>query len=308
MVTILMATYNGERYISEQIESILRQTYTNWELIIQDDCSTDDTAAIVYRYIKRYPKKIRFIERENSSGSASRNFSSMFKFVKRNYVMTCDQDDVWLPNKIEITLKEMHRLEAELGYDKPLLVHSDLKVVDCYLNVIFESMFKSQKLDHLRDKPNNLLVQNIVTGCTMLFNKALLDIVQVIPKEAVMHDWWLALITSIFGKIGFVDQPTILYRQHERNEVGAKNAKSLRYNLRRLLELKDSKNALQITYLQAETLLMLYKGILNPQTLELVRMYSEIPRYNKIKKLRTIWQYGFWKISFLRRLGQIVFC
>jgi len=307
MITILLAAYNGERYLEEQIESILQQTCTDWELIIQDDCSSDDTAVIALKYVKQSPDKVRFVRREFQSGSAKNNFFSMLKLSKNDYVMTCDQDDVWLPNKVEVTLKEMHGLEAEHGYKRPLLVHTDLKVVDCNLRVIEESMFKRQNLNSRRDKLNYLLVQNIVTGCTTMVNRALLDMVHEAPTGAMMHDWWLALIACAFGKIGFVDQSTVLYRQHGRNQVGAKDASSLWYNLKRLSETNLSKQVLQDTYLQAQAFSTTYGEMLLPQLLEFTREYSSIPVCEKIKRLQTIYKYHFWKSGFVRKCGQVLF-
>lgn len=308
MVTILMATYNGELYLEEQIESILQQTCTGWELIIQDDCSSDGTVAIALKYVKQNPNKMRIVKREYPSSSAKNNFFSMLKFAKGKYVMTCDQDDVWLPTKVEVTLNEMQRLEAERGFDRPLLVHTDLRVVNYDLSVITESMFKRQNLDNRRDKLNNLVVQNIVTGCTMMVNRALLDMVYEAPKEAMMHDWWFALIASAFGKIGFVDQSTVLYRQHGSNEVGAKEARSMWYNLKRLSETKQSTQVLQNTYLQAQAFLKIYGEMLLPQLSELVREYSSMPTYGKIRRLQTIYKYQFWKTGYARKCGQVLFC
>lgn len=308
MVTILMATYNGERFIAEQIESILQQTNSNWNLIIQDDCSSDKTAAIILKYQQKYPEKIRLIERKEPSGSAKYNFFSMLKFANSDYVMTSDQDDIWLPDKIQVTLNEMLRLEAVYGSKKSLLVHTDLKVVDCDLNEIEESLFGRQKLDKRKVKLNNLLVQNNVTGCTMLVNRALLEKVNDQPQEAIMHDWWLALIASAFGEIGFVNQSTVLYRQHSSNQVGAKNSRSLWYNLERFIDFKTSKQVLRSTYLQAQAFLKVYGEMLSPEYLELVREYSSIPVYGKLERLETIYSYSFWKTSFLRKCGQILFC
>lgn len=307
MVTILLATYNGERYLEEQIESILQQTYADWELIIRDDCSSDDTAVIALKYVQQNPDKIRFVKRDFPSGSAKNNFFSMLKLAKSEYVMTCDQDDVWLPTKVEVTMSEMHRLEVEEGYNRPLLVHTDLEVVDYNLSVIAESMFKLQNLDNRRNKLNNLLVQNIVTGCTTKVNRALLDMVDEAPKEAMMHDWWFALIACAFGKIGFVDQSTVLYRQHGSNEVGAKDTRSLCYNLKRLSETKQSMQVLQDTYLQAQAFLKIYGEMLLPQFLELVKEYSSIPSYGKIFRLQKINKYHFWKAGFARKCGQVLF-
>lgn len=307
MITILMAAHNGEKYISEQIESILKQTETSWKLVIQDDCSKDKTAEIAQKYEREYPGKIVFTGLKSPSGSAKKNFSSMLKFADTEYMMTCDHDDIWLPDKVEITLKKMHELEEKFGYDKPLLVHTDLKLVDEKLDVIYDSMFTRQKLDSRRDKFNNILVQNIVTGCTMMVNRALLAMVYEVPEQAIMHDWWFALIATAFGRISFVREPTILYRQHGNNEVGAKNAGSLRYNFNRMLNKEQSRSVLKDTYSQAKSFLETYKDRLTATQVEIAKAYISIPEYNKVKKLKTISEYDFWKTGFFRICGQILF-
>lgn len=307
MITILLATFNGEKYIAEQIESILMQTVVNWKLVIQDDCSTDETVTIVKQYMKRNPSKINLIVRTRSSGSAKNNFSSMLKLVDTEYMMTCDQDDVWLPNKIEITMLKMKEMEVRVGKDTPLLVHSDLKVVDRNLKIISESMFQRQNLDFNRDKLNNLLVQNIVTGCTMMVNAALLNVVQEVPEQAIMHDWWMAIIASAYGKIGFVNTPTILYRQHSNNEIGSKNARSLHYNLRRMLAIKQAKSVLLDTYVQAKTFTEIYENQFTIPLLEIANAYINIPKHNKVKRLWIIQRYDFWKSGFFRKIGQMIF-
>lgn len=307
MITILMAACNSEKYIAEQIESIFSQTETDWKLVIQDDCSKDRTAEIVYEYVRKRPDKMVFVELKTPSGSAKDNFFSMLKFADTEYMMTCDHDDVWLPNKIEATLKKMNELEGKFGHDIPLLVHSDLKVVDERLNIISSSMFALQKLKSRKDKLNNLLAQNIVSGCTMMVNGALLDTVNEVPEQAIMHDWWLALVAAAFGHIGFVSKPTVLYRQHGNNEVGAKKAGSLRYNLKRMLSKEEAKSVLQDTYAQAKSFMQIYKKQLNAPHLEIVKEYGALPEYSKTKRLRTIIKYDFWKYGFFRKCGQIFF-
>ncbi len=307
MITILMAACNSEKYIAEQIESIFSQTETDWKLVIQDDCSKDRTAEIAYEYVRKCPDKMVFVELKTPSGSAKSNFFSMLKYADTEYMMTCDHDDVWLPNKIEAALKKMNELEGKFGHDIPLLVHSDLKVVDEGLNIISSSMFALQKLKSRKDKLNNLLVQNIVTGCTMMVNGALLDTMPEVPEQAIMHDWWLALVAAAFGHIGFVSKPTVLYRQHGNNEVGAKKAGSLRYNLKRMLRKDEAKSVLQDTYAQAKSFMQIYKKQLNAPHLEIVKEYGALPEYSKTKRLRTIIKYDFWKYGFFRKCGQIFF-
>lgn len=307
MVMILMAAYNGEKYIAEQIESILSQTETDWKLVIQDDCSKDKTVEIIKKYVKKCPGKIFLVELKAPFCNAKSNFSAMLGFADTDYMMTCDQDDVWLPDKIKSTLEKMHELEEGFGHCKPLLVHTDLKVVNEKLNMISDSMFVRQNLNSSRDKFNNLLVQNIVTGCTMMVNSALLNLVYEVPEQAIMHDWWLALIAAAFGHIGFINEPTVLYRQHDSNAVGSKNATGFYYNLNRMISRKQSQLAIRETYTQAKSFLKTYESQLSVQLLKLVKEYSYLPQYKKIKRLQTIWKYDFWKTGFFRRCGQILF-
>jgi len=306
MITILMAAFNGEKYIAEQIESILSQTETDWQLIIQDDCSMDSTAKIAQEFARKYPEKIQLIERETQSGSAKNNFSSMLQLVDTEYMMTCDQDDVWLPNKIELTVRKMDELETLENKAKPILVHTDLRVVDEKLEVIEDSLFQRLNLDSRRDKFNNLLAQNIVTGCTMMVNRALLYKVNEVPEQAIMHDRWFALIAAAFGKIAFVNEVTVLYRQHSNNEVGAKRTRSFCYNLKRMLNKEQSKLVLRNTYLQAETFLDIYGEQLSPLLFKVGKVYALIPTYGKLKRIQIIHHYDFWKTGLSRKCGQVL--
>ncbi len=307
MIDILLASYNGEKYIAEQIESILNQTYKDWFLYIKDDCSTDNTINIINAYEKRYKDKIRVILSDKPSGSAKDNFFSMLQYSKSDYIMTCDQDDVWIPEKIEITYNKMK--EAENAYkDIPILVHTDLKVADENLNVISDSLLKMQNLDSSRDKLNNLLVQNIVSGCTVMVNRELLDYIKIIPKYAIMHDWWMALIASSLGKIEFIEKPTVLYRQHKYNDVGAKNVNSTNYILERLNNINDIKKSIRDTYLQSEEILNSLGNLIDKNNYLIVNQYSLMTKFNKLKKILILLKYKFWKNSLVKALGQIIFC
>lgn len=308
MIDILMAVYNGEQYLSEQLDSIINQTVSNWRLIILDDASKDNTANILRKYAARYPDRVEVHRNIMNSGSAQNNFFNLIKYSTHNYVMFSDHDDVWEQNKIEKTYRRMLELAEEEGMaNKPLLVHTDLKVVDENLNEINSSLMNMQNLDYKKDRLNNLLVQNIVTGCTMMTNKALLDMIYKVPKCAIMHDWWFALIACCFGKIGFVDEPTILYRQHSDNEVGAKNTRKLSYKLTKLFNSKKTKKLIKDTYTQAAEFYNTYYKLLDKSQRKLIYIYCRIPKLGKIKKLRTLKKYSFWKNGFTRKLGQMFF-
>lgn len=220
MVQILLATYNGGLYISQQLDSLLAQTYQDWMLLVHDDGSADNTVEIIKSYQQKHPNKIILIEDGIRFGSAQFNFGHLLSLAQPGYIMCCDQDDVWLENKVELTLNKMLETETK-NSDLPVVIHTDLKIVDNELNVITNSMFSYQKLFRYQSA-KEMLIRNNVTGCTMMLNKRACDISLPIPKEAMMHDWWIALKTlSSGGVVEFVDQPTILYRQHCSNSVGA---------------------------------------------------------------------------------------
>lgn len=307
MIDILLASYNGEKYISEQIDSIINQTYRDWFLYIKDDCSTDNTIDIILEYEKKYKDKIKVILSDKPSGSAKDNFFSMLQHSKGNYIMTCDQDDIWLPDKIKVTFNKMKETESK-NINSPILVHSDLKVADEKLNLISDSLLKLLNLDSNRNKINNLLVQNIVTGCTVMVNRCLLNYIENPPKHAVMHDWWMALIASSLGTIVFIETPTIMYRQHGNNSVGAKDVKSVKYIFSMLNKINIIKKSLNETYLQAKELITTIGGYIDENNYEIVNQYSLMYSSNKLQKLRIIFRYSLFKKGIIKIIGQILFC
>ncbi len=214
-MAILLSTYNGEKYLKDQIESIRRQTYKNWQLFIRDDGSTDETTNIIQELIGK-DDRVQWINRQKVKNvGVKESFIILLKETKANYYMFCDQDDVWLPRKIEVTLAAMK--ENSLI---PQLVFTDLKLVDSDLKTLDQSVLSSVDINYWIC-PDNLLFDNIVTGCTVMINQALKDIVLPVNTDSiVMHDWWFAQIASQSGQINFVNQATILYRQHGDNQVG----------------------------------------------------------------------------------------
>lgn len=203
MIDILLAVYNGQKYIQQQLDSILRQTYKNWHLIIYDDGSVDDTPYIIKDYLLRYKTKMTFIRSEVNCKSPKKSFFKLLNTSKSSYFAFCDQDDVWDKQKLELTLNLM--LDMESRYKSvPILIYTDLFVVDENLNVLKKSMIKSLKLGYKEKSLSQLIVQNNITGCTILANKKLLDISNNIPDAALMHDWWLGLLAICFGRVKFL--------------------------------------------------------------------------------------------------------
>jgi glycosyltransferase involved in cell wall biosynthesis len=224
MIDILLATYNGEKYLNQQIDSIITQTYKDWQLLIRDDFSTDNTVNIIKNYTCKYPDKIRLIEDNKGHLGLAQNFGALLELALSEYIMFCDQDDIWLPNKIELTLNTM-KAAGQTWPNTPLLVHTDLKVVDEMLKPIAESFWKLHRISPESDcQLKKIIYRNIVTGCTMMINKKAKEISMPFPPEARIHDWWIALNVVKYGKIIHIAMPTVLYRQHIANLIGAKKS------------------------------------------------------------------------------------
>lgn len=217
-VDVLLATYNGEKYLKEQIDSILGQTHSDFRLLISDDGSTDDTRKILEEY-KNKDSRIQVFFQESNLGVV-KNFEFLLKKVESKYYMFSDQDDIWKAEKIE---KSLNKIEN----DNCDLVYSDLEVVDEKLNVTYESYWKLKGIYNKIKKYNNfesLYLNNFVTGCTIISKKELIDTYLPLPNTSkyVLHDYWISLILSQNGKIDYIEEPLIKYRQHKNNKVGSK--------------------------------------------------------------------------------------
>ena len=301
-IEILLATYNGECYLREQLNSILNQDYTDWIIRACDDASTDHTYEILLEYKKKFPDKFIIEKRQTGFGSAKLNFAHLIKESVCDYVMCCDQDDVWLPNKISLTLQAMKENEK---VELPILVHTDLKVVDANLNVLSDSFFEHSNYNQ-KPQYKDLLIQNHVTGCTMMMNRALVDLVNLQEEydDILMHDWLAAIVAAGFGKVTFVDCPTMLYRQHAVNSVGAK-----KYGLALLvskLKNRSIKKSLVAATVQAAQIAKTYQYQLDEQLYQLTEQYSQIFKKSKIQRIWFYFKYKVWKKGLPRKVWQLI--
>jgi len=217
-INILMATFNGRRYVAKQIESILNQTYQDFRLIISDDCSTDSTLKILEEYEAKDSRIDIYYQGENLGITA--NFEFLIGKVRSEYFMFADQDDIWEPDKIEKSVKKLEEENLDL-------VYTDLCVVDSRLNEIAPSYWRLKGLDYRIKRYNNfesLYLNNFVTGCTMLVRSKWINEFMPLPKESkyILHDYWIALIVSQSGNIGYIDEALVKYRQHGNNKIGSK--------------------------------------------------------------------------------------
>jgi glycosyltransferase involved in cell wall biosynthesis len=237
-LVIVLSSYNGSRFIAEQIESIRRQTLSDWTLIVRDDGSSDDTPAVV-QSIAALDPRIKLLNDSQGNLGPAASFGLLLERARDSgarYVALADQDDVWSAEKLSREVELLRSRERVLGNTVPLLVHSDLVVVGENLAVIHPSFLTFQGLRHQPEWPlGTLLVQNFVTGCTAVINRALLEAAIPVPA-VIMHDWWLALCAAALGEVAYLPDATVRYRQHESNVQGSRGWKSaVSHSLRRPL-------------------------------------------------------------------------
>ena len=229
MVSVCLATFNGEKYLKEQIDSILCQLSSEDELIISDDGSIDNTIEIISSFIKNDTRiKLHFNEKQKGVVG---NFENTLNHASGDYIFLADQDDIWLPNKVETVVNYLQKYDC---------VESDARIIDTNDNIICDSFIKKNKSG--KGFFHNL-IKNGYLGCCMAFNKKILKHALPFPANIPMHDMWIGLIAEIFGKTLFLNEPLISYRRHELNfSMTSEKSKNtlfikLRYRLILLVDL-----------------------------------------------------------------------
>ena len=313
MITIIMAVYNGQEYIREQLESLKDQTYTEWRLVIRDDRSSDKTAERVKKFSDEVEQEVIFKVNEKPSGSAKNNFALLINDAKESdYVMFCDQDDIWKKDKIEITFNKMKQAEERYGRDFPLLVHGDVEVIYENGNINADSMFEMSHINADSKLPQ-ILIQNHVTGCTMMCNKKLIaGISEYASSEyIIMHDYLAALYASVFGKIEVIKKPLLSYRQHSGNSVGAKNNNNPVYLLKRLANGRKSyKEAMETSRNQVKFFVEIYREELAAEKYckeyELMSGYASRGSRAKLYRIMFYKKNHIWKNGTIRKIMQVI--
>jgi len=208
LISIAMATYNGEKYLEEQLDSIYAQSYKNIEVVVTDDCSTDKTVEILEQYSKSHG--LKYFVNEKNLGFV-KNFEKAITLCKGEYIALSDQDDIWETNKI-YTL--YHQIEDTL------LIHSDALLID-ESGELIASSYTQNSHKVLRRDIIEYFFNNDATGCTMMFSRKLLSAVLPIPENVISHDWWIAIQAKRQGRITYLPEGLIRYRQHINNQIGA---------------------------------------------------------------------------------------
>ena len=301
-VEILLATFNSETFIEEQVDSIFSQTDQDWHLTIQDGGSRDRTVSIVKKIASKYEKKITFIQHDNGHLSAKKNFGSLLSKAHSPLYMFCDQDDVWFKNKVELTKDFYYSLHSK-NEKQPVLIFTDSVVTDNKLIPLSNSFLTFQNLNPRKLALNNLLLQNVAPGNTMLFNNSLKELALPIPSQAIMHDHWLILICSIFGRIRFLDSPTLFYRQHGNNVVGATKFSFLSILKKTLNNSFNMEGSLTKDFEQAEAIYKLYEQDLPQESKEILKLFINVRKQTFFQRRISLLEGGFLKHGFIRNLG-----
>lgn len=303
-IELLLATFNGARYLTEQLDSLLAQDYREFRIVISDDGSSDATTAIIDRYVGRYPASIRTLRPVPRHLGADRNFARLLDAASADYVFFCDQDDVWLPDKISRTLAVMDKAERLSKSNHPLLVHTDLTVVDAQLRELSLSFMLYTGISPSRTSFSSLLFGNVVTGCTVMANRSLYELARPIP-EAMMFDHWLAQVAAGMGTIAYLDAPTVLYRQHDSNAVGARPVRISSFAERvKVALLSDTVLRVLSRYSQhASALTARYARQLDPKDTRQAQTLADIWYQPRLTRVIAVVLCGLFRTSIMKNFG-----
>ena len=292
--------------MQEQIESIRSQTFTDWRLIVSDDCSIDSTLAIVENEAAK-DSRIQVVSKEIPFGSAKSNFIHLLSFVDAPYVMFCDQDDYWLSNKIERQIIEMIDLEKTEGDGTPLAVFSDSIVTDSTLNIVNGSFLSMNTVTPFQVSLENQLVENAIPGNCLLVNKALAEIASLLSdcEHIIMHDWAVIIVALACGKVRGIEEGLLLYRQHSNNAAGVADRNKISFLLGKIKD--NPQRSFRATADQARVIVNQIGGAFPAKSLELVSAWGDVYSHRRSERLKICKQYGFWKKGCAKKIYQIMF-
>ncbi|MBB3195169.1 glycosyltransferase family 2 protein [Roseateles terrae] len=217
-IDILLPVYNGSQFLQAQLDSLLAQTYSAWRCLMRDDGSKDSSLEILRSYQAAHPDRFLLIEDGLGNLGTVRCLNALSAHVTAPVFAFCDQDDVWQPEKLATSLERLQALDCPAG--TPGLVFCDMTVTDAALSPTANSFWDTLEARPYARDLAGLPVINVVAGCTMMGNRALLDAAFPVPEAAPMHDYWVGMVAKYTGRIQAIEQPLMLYRQHGRNQCG----------------------------------------------------------------------------------------
>lgn len=313
MLDIVMTTFNSARFVGLQVDSIVNQAELPWNLYISDDASTDGTREIVRDYSRKFSEKIFDVSPERPFRDVNAHIQYVASHTRSPYVMFADHDDIWLPGKISLLVNRIKVMEQIYGTQTPCLAHSDLSVVDNELKVMDNSFWHYESVRPTPHRVERLLFQNSVTGCATIVNRSLLEKSMPFPQNIIMYDWWLGLVAAAMGQIESISTPTVLYRQHHHNTMGARRVQGLSYYKggdKTLLNWSLAKalvyGRLSATQVQAEALLSTFNADLSARVRDALDAYVHLAELPWTRRRWTAIHYGYFTGSLQNILAMLL--
>lgn len=280
-ISVVLATFNGERYLKSQLNSIINQRLLPYEIIIIDDCSTDNTLNTISNF-NFFEIKVKIIKNGINLGPIA-NFKKGISLAKGDFIALCDQDDIWLPSKLEVSLENI----LKLNQNKACAVYSDLTLIDEDNNLMAQSLHKLWNINPEKFDFFLLLNSNVVTGCTLMFNKEMQFLIKKMPINILMHDYWIGLIGYSLGEIKYINDSTILYRHHS----GSYTSKIPRSFIG---QFKSSEITIYNQQSQINKFESIYREYLCEEDKKTISKYIKMSKYNYIIQKIII---KLWKLS-----------
>ena len=306
-VQVLLACYNGGPYLSRQLATLRAQVDPCFSVLMQDDGSDDDTPALL-RKAAQDGAYLLGAEGGQHLGAIG-NFWSLLRQSDGELIALCDQDDEWSPCRLSRCREIMEQAERRYGEDTPLLVHSDCRLVDAQGVPLAESFFRRQGWDPAATSLARLLVQNNVTGCTLMMNAPLrrLALQYGRPSEMYMHDWFLALTAAAFGQIVFIPEPLVSYRQHGSNVMGASASGQVLRGAQALSQWEKARARITLTYDHAQAFRDMYGEALPDAARLCIDTYLSTRKLCKLRRVLAVRRGGYTMQSPVTRAGQLLF-
>lgn len=305
-IAILLSTYNGEAYILDQLESLENQSYLNFDLYIRDDASKDNTLALIKQFQSRSSLSIILLPTDKNLGARD-SFQCLLKYSIQSqeygYLMFCDQDDVWFKDKVLESYEKIQSFDNPL---EPLLIYTDLQVVDENLYILGDSLWHDFNLDPNKKSLNYLAMQCNITGCTMIFNRKLAELSLPFTSDTIMHDYWIALVASGMGQVNYLNKSTIAYRQHGSNVSGGADKFNFTYISQKALKIFNADEFYQVLgrqIIQSKSFLLQYRDQLSNENIEILEAISALESVSLIKRIALVIKYKLYKHGIIRNIG-----
>lgn len=306
MINIVLCTYNGEKYLMQQLESIRNNTFTDWKIYVFDDISSDDTLKILNDFKNRYPTKIEISINSERKGWNSNFIHAAFEISKsmktEDMMMFCDQDDIWNADKIERTYLEMKRLTGDYGNDVPLLVHGDAEITDENGNVLGKTFQKMMHYRHDHLDLSHHLMEAHVQGCTSMINKSLACSMKNVSEATSGYDEWIGMIAYALGHVSYIEEPLLKYRRHD-SQVTSGTLNFWDIVGSKIGHLSEQKQYVFGYSREVRDFIQIFDGRIDDRSMEILMDFATLKDQGFWQRREIIIRDHFWKSGFLRNIG-----